>query len=91
MLSCLSDESPQVAELALRWVEKCGKQWEEEHDKDVIERRQYGVDGAKTAERDIVYPYPFKGRPRLGCRLFVRGHCRRFLKPLRNRRDECTS
>ena len=84
MLSCLSDEAPQVAELALRWVEKCGKQWEEEHDKDVIERRQYGVDGAKTAERDIVYPYPFKGRPRLGCRLFVRGHCRRFLKPLMN-------
>ena len=84
MLSCLSDEAPQVAELALKWVEKCGKQWEEEHQDDVIERRQYGVDGARTAQRDIVYPYPFKGRPRLGCRLFVRGHCRRFLKPLMN-------
>jgi hypothetical protein len=84
MLSCLSDEVPQVAEVALKWLEKCGKQWEREHQDDVIERRQYGVDGAKTAERDIVYPYPFKGRPRIGSRLFVRGHCRRFLKPLMN-------
>jgi hypothetical protein len=82
MLSCLSDESPQVASLALSWMEKIGKQWEQEHQEDVIERRQYGVDGDRHAQRDITYPPPFKGRPRIGARLFVRGHCRRFLKPL---------
>ena len=59
-----------------------GKQWEDEHTDEVIERRQYGVDGDRHAQRDIEYPAPFKGRPRLGTRLFVRSNCRRFLQPL---------
>ena len=82
MLSCLSDEAPQVSHVAMQWMEKIGKQWEDEHTDEVIERRQYGVDGDRHAQRDIEYPAPFKGRPRLGTRLFVRSNCRRFLQPL---------
>lgn len=49
-----------------------------------MERRQYGVDGDARANHLKPLPPPFHaaGRPRLGTRFYVRGCCRRFLKPL---------
>eukprot|EP00949_MAST-11_sp_MAST-11-sp1_P001598 g1598.t1 len=83
MLSMVSDECNEVATVAMQWMERMGKQWEQEHDDDVRNRVQYGVDGSRHAQRlDVEYPLPFKGRPRLGTRLFVRSYARRFIKPL---------
>ena len=66
-------------------MERLGRQYEEERQqKDkVLERRQYGVDGDRYAEYDgFARPAPFQGRPRVGARMFVRAHARRFIKPL---------
>jgi hypothetical protein len=85
MLSMLSDASPRVQARALHWMERLGRQYEEERQqKDkVLERRQYGVDGDRYAEYDgFARPAPFQGRPRVGARMFVRAHARRFIKPL---------
>jgi hypothetical protein len=60
-----------------------GAEYERENEKDIIERRQYGVDGDRRANHDGPLPPPFNSeRPRLGTRLYVRGCARRFMKPL---------
>lgn len=84
----------QVQDEALQCIEKCGLQYEQEHQDDVIERRQFGVDG----EYDTIdynhnhLPKPFTRRPSLGARLFVRANSSRFflamLDELHNWRDE---
>jgi len=84
----------QVQDEALQCIEKCGLQYEHEHPDDVIERRQFGVDG----EYDTIdynhnhLPKPFNRRPSLGARLFVRANSSRFflamLDELHNWRDE---
>jgi len=84
----------QVQDEALQCLEKCGLQYEQEHQDDVIERRQFGVDG----EYDTIdynhnhLPKPFTRRPSLGARLFVRANSSRFflamLDELHNWRDE---
>ena len=52
-----------------------GRMYEEERtqvDK-VLEKRQYGVDGDRHSQYDgFKRPFPFKGRPRLGARMFVK-------------------
>jgi len=63
-------------------IEDCGQQYEAEHSDDVIERRQYGVDGDSRCNHDAQLPYPFVARPRLGARLFVRNNTKRFFDAL---------
>ncbi len=48
----------------------------------LIEKKQYGVDGDPTIDYTKPLPFPFSSRPRLPTRLFVRNNVRRVLKPL---------
>lgn len=57
----------------------CGAEYESEHHDDVIERRQFGVDGDARANHNKSLPLPFVERPRIGARLYVRRNTRRFL------------
>lgn len=68
--------------MAIQAIEHCGGQYEAEHPDDVIERRQYGIDGDSRTNISDPLPYPFTERPRLGARLFVRGNTKRFFKAL---------
>jgi len=84
LLNAVNDEDSQVCEVAMTALSIAGAEYERENEKDIIERRQYGVDGDRRALHEGVLPHPFKERPRLGERLYVRGCTRRFMKPLLN-------
>ena len=84
LLDLITDSTPEVAERALATLQQCGKMFEEEHQKDIIERRQYGVDGDRRINLSKPLPAPFTSRPRLGMRLYVRGNAKRFLTALVN-------
>ena len=98
VLSFIHDDSnvgmSEVQEEALQCIEKCGLQYEDEHPDEVIERRQFGVDGEDTIDynNSSNLPQPFTARPSLGARLFVRANCSRFflamLNELSHWRDE---
>ena len=51
---------------ALNCLRKCGQQYEEEHADDIIEKRQYGIDGDDRINLEKVLPFPFTERPRIG-------------------------
>ncbi|KAL7550850.1 hypothetical protein ACHAWF_014047 [Thalassiosira exigua] len=78
ILSFIHDHMANVQNEALHCLEKCGSQYESEHPDDVVERRQFGVDGDETVDYGSDLPPPFDGRPSLGARLFVRANCGRF-------------
>jgi hypothetical protein len=59
-----------VSSSALSVLRRCGQQYEEEHHDEIIERRQYGVDGDDTMNFAKALPKPFTERPRIG------EHCR---------------
>ena len=84
LLDLLTDPNESVRDSALKTLQLCGKQYEEEHQDEIIERRQYGVDGDRRINLEDPLPPPFteSGRPRLGVRLFVRGQIKRFLSAL---------
>lgn len=84
LLDLLTDDVEAVSGVALACLQTCGRQYEEEHQDEIIERRQYGVDGDCRMNLDKPLPPPFSGRPRLGIRLFVRGNTKRFLNALLN-------
>lgn len=73
-----------VSAIALEALSKCGAEYECEHQSDIIERRQFGVDGDIRANHNKPLPRPFTGRPRIGARLYVRRNTRRFLLVRRN-------
>lgn len=68
-----------VSAIALETLSQCGEEYEREHQNEVIERRQFGVDGDNRVNHAKPLPRPFSSRPRIGARLFVRGNARRFL------------
>ncbi|KAG3015452.1 hypothetical protein PC128_g11819 [Phytophthora cactorum] len=84
LLSAVSDEDPVISGDALKTLEILGERYEREHGEEVIEMKQYGVDGKNpTYNYRAPLPEPFDaGRPSLGTRLFVRGRARRFLNPI---------
>lgn len=84
LLDSLTDDAPTVATAAIKCLQLCGKQYEEEHPDEIIERRQYGVDGDHRINLDKALPHPFSERPRIGVRLYVRGNTKRFLAALVN-------
>lgn len=84
LLDLLTDEADTVAGAAMKCLQICGKQYEEEHNDEIIERRQYGVDGDHRINLDKPLPRPFTERPRIGMRLYVRGNTKRFLTALVN-------
>ena len=61
LLTAVGDPSPTVSSTALEVLEALGVQYEKEHHDDVIERKQYGVDGDRRVDRQRTYPAPFKG------------------------------
>ena len=68
--------------MALAALENCGKQYEAEHPSEVVERKQYGVDGDIRCNYHSPLPNPFHERPMLGTRLFVRSNVKRFFNAL---------
>ena len=85
VLSFFTDDIEDTRKMAVEAIDHCGQQYEAEHPDDVIERRQYGVDGSSktnVGKNAPPLPTPFTTRPRLGARLFVRGNTKRFFKAL---------
>lgn len=82
ILSFYTDDQDDVRRCALDAVEICGQHYEAEHHEDVVERRQYGVDGDERSNHKDQLPAPFLTRPRLGTRLFVRSNTKRFFSVL---------
>jgi hypothetical protein len=84
LLSAVSDEDAGISADALKTLQVLGERYEQEHGEDIIEIKQYGVDGKNpTYNYRAPLPAPFvAGRPSLGTRLFVRGRARRFLNPI---------
>eukprot|EP00594_Rhizosolenia_setigera_P004717 CAMPEP_0178950776 /NCGR_PEP_ID=MMETSP0789-20121207/6842_1 /TAXON_ID=3005 /ORGANISM="Rhizosolenia setigera, Strain CCMP 1694" /LENGTH=940 /DNA_ID=CAMNT_0020631543 /DNA_START=1071 /DNA_END=3894 /DNA_ORIENTATION=- len=70
ILTFLEDSSEETTEMAFGCLQNCGEQYEAEHPQDVIELRQYGLDGSGNQ------------RYSLGTRLFVRQHICRFFHAL---------
>lgn len=91
LLDLLSDPTPAVSSKAMACLVTCGKQYEDEHPDEIIERRQFGIDGDNRINLDKPLMPPFQERPRLGMRLFVRGNTQRFLKALINELTQWTS
>ena len=69
VLSFFTDDIKETRDMAVQAIEHCGGQYEAEHPDDVIERRQYGVDGDSRTNVNATLPPPFAVRPRLGTRL----------------------
>ncbi|CAM9216522.1 unnamed protein product, partial [Choristocarpus tenellus] len=82
LLNALTDEAKTVSTCAMEAIALCGLEYEREHQDGVVERRQFGVDGYLHANHAKSMPEPFKCRPRIGARLYVRGNTRRFIQPL---------
>lgn len=82
LLDLLMDDVDSIAQSSLDCLQKCGDQYEEEHPDDIIERRQYGIDGDDRINLEKPLPHPFNARPRIGVRLYVRGNTKRFLSAL---------
>ncbi|KAE9231204.1 hypothetical protein PF005_g3197 [Phytophthora fragariae] len=84
LLSAVSDEDTAISQDALKTLEVLGERYEREHGEEVIEIKQYGVDGKNpTYNYHAQLPAPFAaGRRSLGTRLFIRGRARRFLNPI---------
>ena len=66
LLDLITDDTPTVSTSALSVLSFCGQQYEEEHPDEIIERRQYGVDGDNNINLSKALPFPFTERPRIG-------------------------
>lgn len=86
LLSAVSDNDDAIARDAVATLARLGDRYEQEHGAEVLELKQYGVDGANPSYNYTKpLPAPFAatgGRPSLGTRLYVRGRARRFLVPV---------
>ena len=58
LLDLVIDEIPSVSGIALQGLISCGKRYEEEHREEVLEKKQYGVDGNLHVNLDKPLPYP---------------------------------
>ena len=79
VLSFINEPYPNIQKAALECIDKCGLQYESEHPDEIIERRQFGVDGEDDIDYESNLPAPFTCRPSLGARLYVRANTSRFL------------
>lgn len=82
LVSSLNDDIPSIAENTMQLMNKLGDRHEQENAQDIIEKRQYGIDGDPRCNYEAEYPHPFQGRPKLGARLYIRAKCRRFVNVL---------
>lgn len=93
LLSAVSDENDNISKSAMQTLAFLGTRYEQEHGEDVLEMKQYGVDGKNPAYNyRKQLPTPFLDqRPSLGTRLYVRGRARRFLNPILRELDNWQS
>jgi hypothetical protein len=84
LLDLMTDEFDTIADNAYRCLQVCGKQYEDEHTEEILEKRQYGIDGDDRINLDKPLPKPFTERPRIGMRMYVRGNSKRFSLALVN-------
>jgi hypothetical protein len=84
LLDLVGDENVAIQQITLACLSRCGAAYEQDHPEDVIERRQYGIDGDDRINLDKPLPSPFTERPRIGVRLYVRGNTKRFIFALVN-------
>jgi len=82
LMTFFNDEVKDIQRMALQAIECCGEQYETEHPEDILEKRQFGVDGDTRCIQRSQLPHPFQERPNLGTRLFVRSNSKRFLTGL---------
>lgn len=82
LLDLLIDESPIVAKATLCGLISCGEKYETEHADDIIEKKQFAIDGDDGINLLPSPPVPFQSRPSLGVRMFVKGNVKRFLHAL---------
>lgn len=82
LLNFFHDDIDEIRSCANSAIESCGEQYEVENPNDIIERRQYQVDGNEKCNHVDALPFPFTRRPRLGARLFVRNNSKRFFSAL---------
>jgi hypothetical protein len=86
LLDLMTDEVSTISTAALKVLQGCGKQYEEEHYTEILEKKQYGMDHTNdriNLEKGT-YPTPFAERPSVGMRYYVRGNSKRFLLALVN-------
>jgi len=85
IVSGLFDPDDEIKISTYEIIEEIGAQQEREREKDFRDIKQFGYDAEWTLRgkiTDIPLPFPFKKRPRLGARHFVRSHIRKFLSAL---------
>ena len=85
LLSGTFDSDEETRQTALDIIEEIGLQQEREKEKDFREIKQTGYDAEWTLcgkITNIRLPPPFKKRPRLGARFFIKSHIRKFLSAL---------
>ncbi|GFH60394.1 hypothetical protein CTEN210_16870 [Chaetoceros tenuissimus] len=78
LLNFYNDDFDIVRDQAMFAIENCGRQYEVEHPDEVIERKQYGIDGDSRCNYEGQLPEPIIQRPSIGSRLFVRSNSKRF-------------
>jgi len=71
VLDSLIDENVEIQSIAYICLQRCGKEYEDEHDDEIRDRLQYGVDGDVRINLDKPLPLPFTERPRIGYRYVV--------------------
>jgi len=71
VLDSLIDENEEIQSIAYICLQRCGKEYEDEHDDEIRDRLQYGVDGDVRINLDKPLPLPFTERPRIGYRYVV--------------------
>ena len=84
LLDLMTDNNIHVYNIAYKGLLHCGQNYEEEHKDEILEKRQYGIDGDSRINTSLPLPPPFSTRPPLGVRLYTRGNIKRFLSALIN-------
>ncbi|GLE04788.1 hypothetical protein PINS_up013767 [Pythium insidiosum] len=84
LLSAVTDELEETSRDARATLAVLGRMYEAEQGEEILEMKQYGLDGRNPSfNYGKRLPPPFlDDRPSLGTRLFVRSRTRRFLTPV---------
>jgi len=92
LLSGLNDDAPGVAERAARWLDQLGELYERDKAEELKDKLTYldaEAHGHGWMPAHMVarletrpYPWPLRGRPRLGCRMLVQEAFNRMYFPI---------
>ncbi len=80
VLSGLFDSEREIRDACYEIIEEVGLLHEREKEKELRDQKQYAIDSEwhTCAKQDLWFPDPIVKRPRLGARLFIRSHVRKF-------------